>query len=251
MSLPLQDAIVEVVRTGEELSKIELKKAIDPTNVELAKDVSAIANTRGGCGYIVLGVLDHKARTGDKAADYVVGFQPSSPDTFQRQVIQTVDKYLEPSVEVSYRQLEHPEAKRNIGVIDISTSSRRPHCFIRGGGGVEKSQIWVRHGPENCLASRAEILEMCRDHCKQELDEQHARLQAFFRTVERENIDWSYLSQQLCRRLYTALPRKRRMKYLLDIFKFYGKDDYVCRWFRDESFDVGNADLTGSNTSHQ
>jgi hypothetical protein len=170
MNDSLWNTIAAFVRTGKETRKVDLKRELalsDRTKqAELAKDVCALANTAGGSGYLIIGVLDAKERTSDDPATYVIGVS-CDEDELQRQVQQALSNFCNPIPDVRYVTMRHPQVLRDIGVIVVPRSFRRPHEIIRESGKVQRG-IYVRRGAETFPASREEILEMTaggRDVC--------------------------------------------------------------------------------------
>ncbi|HID28958.1 MAG TPA: hypothetical protein EYP19_03020, partial [Desulfobacterales bacterium] len=166
----LWDTIKQFVQTGKETRKVELKRELvfsDRTKqAEFAKDICALANTSGGTGYLIIGVLDAKERTSDDPASYIVGVSYNE-DEFQRQIQQALSNFCNPVPEIRLETTRDPQTLKSIGVIVVPRSIRRPHEIIRESGKVQKG-IYVRRGAETFQATRAEILEMTtggRDVC--------------------------------------------------------------------------------------
>ena len=158
--------LAEPIETGVEKEKIELKRQLDlstrAARAEFAKNVSAIANTEGEEGYIIIGVLDKKERESSDPQDYVVGFEPSDLDGFIVQMNKALSFYCDPPPKIKYHRLEYPPARKAIGVVEIPRSFARPHAIRRTGEGVEEHDIWVRRGPACFRASPKEIEKMIR-----------------------------------------------------------------------------------------
>ncbi len=153
------------VETGRETPKVDLKLTLQldssKDKMEFAKDVTAIANTPGGNGYIVIGVQDVKDRKTKDPQDYIAGFSwPQGPDQFECTANQILRVYVSKMPVIRYDEFPHPECGKNIGVITIERSFRKPHAFIRAGAGIEQHQVWIRRGTASFLASPSEILEM-------------------------------------------------------------------------------------------
>lgn len=172
----LWDEIKGPLDSGIETPKIDLKRELDlstrPKAAEFAKDVAAIANTSGGTGYIVIGVLDRGQRKG--MTDYVPGFE-GDPDLLYRQMLQALSNYVDPPPDIDYQELNHPttgrKISRKIGVIVIHASYRRPHVIARNSEGIANGQIWVRRGSETFIASREEIIEMTGDEWRRRIED--------------------------------------------------------------------------------
>ena len=158
------DRIQNVICTGREEAKIDLKQDLDlgkeTCKAELAKDIAAIANTPGfDNGYIIIGVLDNKQRNNDDPADYIIGFRCADVDAFWGQINQALDKFLYPLPAVACHELNS-----NLGnpllAIEIQRSYHRPHALKRTSGEIESNQIWIRRGPFSFKASTEELREM-------------------------------------------------------------------------------------------
>lgn len=165
MTLPLWRRVRRYVVSGRETPKVDLKLMLDlagkSNKAEFAKDVTAIANTPGGDGFIIIGTQDLKDRRSDDPDDYVSGFQaPGTPDAFHIQMVDALTQFCNRVPTIEYDELTHPETGRSIGVVTIRRSTRRPHSLIRGSGDVEQHQIWIRRGTASYPASADEIEAM-------------------------------------------------------------------------------------------
>lgn len=152
------------VASGRETRKIDLKRQLDLSSKaeqgEFAKDVAAIANTPGGAGYIVIGVLDAKERPPSSAPeDYVVGWAVTDIDALQRSMNQALSNYCNPVPEITLHEVTHPGTGRSIGVVRIPRSYVRPHEIIREVERVRRG-IYIRRGADTYPANREELLEM-------------------------------------------------------------------------------------------
>jgi hypothetical protein len=158
--------IKRYVDLGVEAPKVDLKQTLDLSSrdrrAEFVKDVTAIANTPGGDGYLILGVLDNSRcpRDSSRPEDYVVGFSPPDPDELLRQMVDALSLFCDPVPDVEYEQVTHPETGRTVGVITVKRSSKRPHKIIRSGSGVESHDVFVRRGTATYKATPEEIGEM-------------------------------------------------------------------------------------------
>jgi hypothetical protein len=169
----LLERLWPLIEAGDETPRVELKSVLDlSTNTnkaEFVKDVSALANTPGGNGYLVFGVLDrkeHQSRPPEALHDFICGVPKRSPKdvgALERQMNQVLEAYCNPPPSVGYEQLWHEASGKWIGVVTIPRSSKRPHVIIRRGEGIQPQDIWVRHGERDALcrkANRAELEEM-------------------------------------------------------------------------------------------
>ena len=165
MTTALWRRIRRYVVSGRETPKVDLKLTIDLSSktdkAEFAKDVTAIANTPGGDGFIIIGVQDIKERDSYDPTDYIPGFQPDDgPDAFHIQMVDSLTQFCNRVPTVEYDEVEHPECGRSIGVITIKRSTKRPHSLIRGSGDIEPHRIWIRRGTASYYASVDEIEDM-------------------------------------------------------------------------------------------
>jgi hypothetical protein len=158
------------IRTGKETRKVDLKRELDLSSrtnrAEFSKDICALANTAGGIGYLIIGILDVKERTDDDPVAYVTGISHNE-DEFQRLIQQALSEFCNPVPDIRYVTMRHPQVPKDVGVVVVPRSFRRPHEIIRESGRVQKG-IYVRRGAETFPASREEILEMTaggRDVC--------------------------------------------------------------------------------------
>jgi hypothetical protein len=145
--MDLWEKLVPFVERGQETRKIDFKRQLDLSTAraraEFAKDVTAMANTGGGPGYLVIGVLDHKDRKGNNPADYVIGFRPTNMEGWQQQMVQALVAYCKPVPEVLYEEIIPPNVRVPIGVVVIPRSFKRPYqvgdnVFIRRGSHTDK-----------------------------------------------------------------------------------------------------------------
>jgi hypothetical protein len=159
--------LARYIESGKETPKVDLKLSLDLSSriqrAEFAKDVTAIANTPGGDGYLIIGVKDIKDRVSDNVSDYVVGFDPGDPDQFHRQMVDALTMFCNRVPLVDYDQIRHPATDRRIGVVHIHRSFKKPHGITRASGPVKAGQIWIRRGTATYLASVEEIENMVRN----------------------------------------------------------------------------------------
>jgi hypothetical protein len=161
------------IEAGDETPKVEFKRSLSldtkDGKAEFAKDISALANTSGGEGYLIIGVPDRKMRLeqvpGDRF-DFPGGVpQRSSKEIgiLERQMNQILATYCDPPPSVGYQQPCHEPSGKWIGVVTVPQSSRRPHVIIRGGKDLRPQDIWVRRGEHDAAcfkANRTELEEM-------------------------------------------------------------------------------------------
>jgi len=163
---PLWRRIRRYVISGRETPKVDLKQTLDlsdrPKRAEFVKDVTAIANTPGGDGFLIIGVLDASRRPSDNPEDYIIGFQSRDPDALHRQMIDALTYFCDRVPDIDYEEIEHPETGRHIGVVIIKRSSRRPHSFIKDCGKIKQNDVYIRRGTATYRATPEEIIEMAK-----------------------------------------------------------------------------------------
>lgn len=139
----------------EENTKLDFKIHIDieteSGRKELAKDVCAIANSRGGRGYLVIGVEDKsKKLVGIEKATY-------SEETIQ----QIISSRTEPPVPVSYEEISinfpHVPSPITLGVLTIYDSPQRPFQ-IRDTGA-----FYIRRGSTTDTMRKQELISALQD----------------------------------------------------------------------------------------
>lgn len=128
----------------KEGTKLDYKLKLDISNEsgkkELAKDICAIANSRGGRGYLILGVED-------KTKD-LIGVDPE--DLKEEQLQQIVSSRCEPPIPVS---LEYVEYKNIIiGVINIFDGNQKPYQLRDNGA------FYIRRGSTTDTMRKHEIM---------------------------------------------------------------------------------------------
>jgi predicted HTH transcriptional regulator len=131
----------------EEGPKLDFKLKIDVSTEsgkkEFAKDVSAIANSKGGRGYLIIGVADKTKE--------VVGL--SDEDVFEEERIQQlVSSRCEPPIPVDVEFLKI-EGKK-LGVITIYDGSQKPYQMKETGG------FYIRRGSTTDVMRKQEILNL-------------------------------------------------------------------------------------------
>lgn len=143
------------VLSGQEAEKVEFKERLSletrPERAEFARDVSALANTDGGDGYLIIGVA---------ATGLIVGFPCPDPDGFRRAMADALNVFCDPPPKVSFELVTEPSTGKPLGIVTVHRSFARPHAVKRGSGEIEADHIWVRRGPACALANRTEIEAM-------------------------------------------------------------------------------------------
>lgn len=128
----------------EEGTKLDFKRKIDiytdSGKKELAKDVCAIANSRGGRGYIVIGVEDKSKE--------VLGVE--EPNLTEEHIQQIVSSRCVPPIPVAYDLVKYEE--KLLGVITIFAGNQKPYQ-IRDNGA-----FYIRRGSTTDTMKKEEVI---------------------------------------------------------------------------------------------
>jgi predicted HTH transcriptional regulator len=130
-------------------TKLDFKEQIqlrtDSEKKELAKDVCAIANSKGGRGYILFGVEDHTKR--------IVGIEEKKYR--EEQIQQIISQRCDPPVQLTFEivLLEN----KPLGVLTIYKSNQKPHQIRQTG------TFYIRRGSTTDIARREEIASMLQE----------------------------------------------------------------------------------------
>jgi ATP-dependent DNA helicase RecG len=134
----------------EEGPKLDFKSALhlntEREKKELTKDVIAMANSRGGRGYIIYGVEDKTKR--------LLGIEPG--DFQEEQIQQIIYNRSDPPVPVRVDFLDYEGVW--LAVITIFKSRHRPHQMLQNGA------FYIRRGSTTDVARRNEIAGMLQEN---------------------------------------------------------------------------------------
>lgn len=134
----------------EEGPKLDFKAALHLTTEsdkkEITKDVIAMANSRGGRGYIVFGVEDKTKR--------ILGIDPG--DFIEEQIQQIIYNRCDPPVPIAIDFVEY-EGKL-LAVLTVYKSSHQPHQMMQNGA------FYIRRGSTTDTARRNEIANMMQEN---------------------------------------------------------------------------------------
>ena len=134
----------------EEGPKLDFKAKINLETYgekkEFVKDVIAMANSRGGRGYIIFGVEDKTKK--------VLGINPK--DYKEERIQQVIYNRCDPPVAVSVDFVEL-EGK-TLGVLTVYRSHHRPHQMIHNGA------FYIRRGSTTDTARRNEIANLFQEN---------------------------------------------------------------------------------------
>lgn len=135
----------ELLNEGES-EKLDYKEKLsldtETKKKEFVKDITAIANTKGGRGYLVFGVED-KTRI-------VVGLEGKLPT--EESIFQIISTRCDPPVPIRYEEITY-EGKLVV-VLTIFKSTQRPHQILQTG------TFYVRRGSTTDIARRQELAGM-------------------------------------------------------------------------------------------
>ena len=139
----------ELIKAGES-EKLDYKQEFsldtETKKKEFVKDITAIANSKGGRGYLIFGVAD-KTRE-------AVGIGEKHPS--EETVFQVISTRCDPPVPVRYEEANYKGKK--IVVLTIFKSSQRPHQILQTG------TFYIRRGSTTDIARRYEIASMLQDN---------------------------------------------------------------------------------------
>ncbi|NLN64420.1 MAG: transcriptional regulator [Clostridiaceae bacterium] len=144
-----EDRIKQLLRR-EEGPKLDFKATLnlntEGEKKELTKDVIAIANSRGGRGYILFGVQDKTKK--------LLGIDPV--DFREEQIQQIIYNRSDPPVPVRVDFQEYRGVL--LAVITIFKSSHKPHQMLQNGA------FYIRRGSTTDVARRSEIAGMMQEN---------------------------------------------------------------------------------------
>jgi len=137
---------LKMLLESDEGPKLDFKSTLsldtDGEKKELVKDVIAIANSRGGRGYIIFGVEDKTKR--------IVGIKDEN--ITEEKIQQIISSRCDPPVSIKFEIVEY-EGKK-LGILTIYKSSLRPHQMVQNG------VFYIRRGSTTDVAKREEIASM-------------------------------------------------------------------------------------------
>ena len=138
----------ELLNAGES-EKLDYKEKFlldtETKKKEFVKDITAIANTKGGRGYLIFGIED-KTRC-------VVGIEGKSPS--EESVFQIISTRCDPPVPIRYEEIIYNS--KLVIAITIFKSTQKPHQILQTG------TFYVRRGSTTDIARRQELAGMFQD----------------------------------------------------------------------------------------
>jgi len=137
---------LQYLLSQEEGPKLDFKASLNLKTAsgkkELAKDIIAIANSRGGRGYLVIGVEDKTKR--------IVGVEPGEYDEERIQQVLTLRCDPPINIRVEYIEVE----TQYVCIITVFRSFKKPHQMLQTGA------FYLRRGSTTDVARRNEIASM-------------------------------------------------------------------------------------------
>lgn len=135
---------------GEEGPKLDFKEVLHLVNEsdkkELTKDVIAMANSRGGRGYIIFGIQDKTKKViGIKAVDFK-----------EEQIQQIIYNRCDPPVPISIDFVEYENVL--LAVLTVFRSTHKPHMMLQNGA------FYIRRGSTTDVARRGEIANLFQEN---------------------------------------------------------------------------------------
>jgi predicted HTH transcriptional regulator len=126
--------------------KLKLDFTTESGKKEFAKDISALANSRGGRGYLIIGIEDKTRR--------IVGIHQE--EIKEEQIQQVIATRIEPPIPISYDIIEI-DAKY-VGVVTIYQSEQKPYQFKENGA------FYIRRGSTTDTMRKGEIISALQDN---------------------------------------------------------------------------------------
>lgn len=164
----------------EEGPKLDFKASIsintDGGKKELAKDVIAIANSRGGRGYIIFGIEDKTKK--------VLGINPQ--DFKEEQIQQMIYMRCDLPVPIAIDIIQLGD--KYVAVMTIFKSVHKPHQMIYNGA------FYIRRGSTTDVAKRSEIANLLQENGL-----------LSYETVVLKNAPMDALDQNLIKRYFSTL----------------------------------------------
>lgn len=134
---------LEVIIKRDEGTKLDFKQKIDieieSGKKELAKDVCAIANSRGGRGYIIIGIEDKSKK--------IIGIVENQYN--EEQIQQIVSSRCEPPIPIVYETVQFNN--KLLGIITIYDGGQKPYQIRENGA------FYIRRGSTTDTMRKQEI----------------------------------------------------------------------------------------------
>lgn len=137
---------LETLLKKREYAKLDFKRDLNlktsGDKKELAKDISAIGNSRGGRGYIIFGVEDKTKQ--------IVGIKKD--DLLEEKIQQIIANRLDPPIPIKIEYIYYKN--KYVGVLTIFKSIQKPHQLRQNG------TFYIRRGSTTDVARRFEVASM-------------------------------------------------------------------------------------------
>lgn len=141
----------------EEGTKLDFKQKLEldteSSKKEIAKDICAIANSKGGRGYIIIGVEDK--------TKVIAGIEKNSVLS-EEQIQQIISSRCEPPIPISYEVIELSDKK--VGVITIYDSDHKPFQIRENGA------FYIRRGSTTDTMRKQELVSALQDNMNLNLE---------------------------------------------------------------------------------
>ncbi len=141
--------LLYLISKGEN-SKVDFKLKLclenESSKKEFAKDISAIANTREGRGYLIFGIEDKKRE--------IVGIDPG--DFKEEKLQQIVASRVDPPVPIKVETIKIDNL--SVAVITIYNTNQRPHQMRESGA------FYIRRGTTTDIMRKDEIASMIHEY---------------------------------------------------------------------------------------
>jgi len=141
---------ISLLLKRDEGTKLDYKLKIDilmeSGKKELAKDVCAIANSRGGRGYIIIGVEDKTKR--------IIGINAN--DLKEEQIQQIITSRCEPPIPVSIDFVIHQS--KNLAIITIYDGGQKPYQLRENGA------FYIRRGSTTDTMRKEELISCLQEN---------------------------------------------------------------------------------------
>jgi predicted HTH transcriptional regulator len=133
--------------------KQKLELDLESSKKEIAKDICAIANSKGGRGYIIIGVEDK--------TKFIKGIENNSI-IGEEQIQQIVSSRCEPPIPISYEVIEISDKK--VGVITVYDSNQKPFQMRENGA------FYIRRGSTTDTMRKQELVSALQDNMNLNLE---------------------------------------------------------------------------------
>ena len=141
---------ISILLKRDEGTKLDYKQKIDilieSGKKELAKDVSAIANSRGGRGYIIIGVEDKTKR--------IIGID--AKEFKEEQIQQIISSRCEPPIPVSIDFIVYKS--KNLAIITIYDGGQKPYQLRENGA------FYIRRGSTTDTMRKEELISCLQEN---------------------------------------------------------------------------------------